>query len=567
MVPNPSGVATAPTNIGRYDLVCPLGEGGMARVYLALQRGAFDANKVVVLKHIRQEYAADEEFLAMFVDEARIAVRLSHPNVVHTYEVIAEAPVYCLVMEYLEGQTLTQLLKRVGRDRLDRDDHIWILSQILAGLSYAHDLKDFDGTPLGIVHRDVTPSNVVITSSGDVKLLDFGIAKAAGAVSLTQQGVVKGKIGYAAPEQCLGQAVDHRADIYSVGVMLWEAIAGKRRTTGTTPLAAFRTRIESGEPPIESVVPDVAPELAAICQLALARDPDERYATTRDFQRALERYLSKRGRSGRGDALAGLVQSSHAEEITRLRKAVESHVSSRQALGLGSYYRSPGSVSAMRAVTESRSDSSSSDNDPFQGERARKRRLLIAAGVAVTFGLGVAAFATRRPPEPALAAVITHAAPTAAPAPESQTPRPTTSLRLIVAASPPSARIKLDGQSVDNPYVGELPADGSQRELRITADGYAPIERSLVMTHDQELKLSLSREVGARRAPVEADGREPAAPPVVERASAAAPAPPKSAPIAASPKPAPAIEPGADLRGVGTTRAGRKIDNKDPYSP
>jgi len=562
MVPSISAVSTLPVTIGRYDLVCPLGEGGMARVYLALQRGAFDATKVVVLKHIRPEYAADDEFLAMFVDEARIAVRLSHPNVVHTYEVIAEAPVYCLVMEYLEGQTLTQLLKRIGRERLDVDDHIWVLSQVLSGLSYAHELKDFDGTPLGIVHRDVTPSNVVITSSGDVKLLDFGIAKAAGAVSLTQQGVVKGKIGYAAPEQCLAQAVDHRADIYSVGVMLWEAIAGKRRTSGTTPLAAFRTRIESGEPPIETVVPGVAPELAEICRLALARDPDERYATSRDFQRALEKYLAERGRSGRGDALGALVQSSCAEEIAQLRKAVESHVSSRQTSSLSSYYRSPGSTSSMRAVTGDRPQTPSAPADPFAASHQRKRGVLVAGALVGVLGLGAAAFAALRPSAPPAAPAKVASTLAQVPAPSIQAPPVQQSLRLIIAASPGAAKIKLDGQPVDNPYVADLPADGSKRELRITADGYAPLERSLVMTHDLELKLALTRELATRRAATEADAR-PA--PALERPSQAPSAPTKPVSVSAPSKASP-LEPGADLRGSGPARSGRKIDNKDPYS-
>jgi serine/threonine protein kinase len=562
MVPSLSS-SPPPTNLGRYELVCPLGEGGMARVYLALQRGPFDATRVVVVKHIRPEYAADEEFLAMFVDEARIAVRLSHANVVHTYEVVAEAPDYCLVMEYLEGQTLTQVLKRAGRERLDRDDHIWVLSQVLAGLSYAHELKDFDGAPLGIVHRDVTPSNVLITSTGEVKLLDFGIAKAAGAVSLTQQGVIKGKIGYAAPEQCLAEAVDQRADVYSVGVMLWEAIAGRRRTTGTTPLAAFRTRIESGEPPIESVVPDVEPRLAEVCQRALARDPAQRYATSRELQQALEDYLVSRGRTARAEALGAIVRGSCGEELAQRRRALEGHAVSRQAAGFGSYQRSPGSVSSMRAISEAHSHRPTSNTvDPFAEERQRKRRGVVIAAVSA-LGLGVLGLVALRPNAPVAASAAPPAALPPAPAAQSPVLAAAPRMRLIVAATPGKAQIKVDGQVVDNPYVADLPADGSKHQLSVSADGYAPIERALVLAHDLELKLALTRDAGSKHAAVEA---EPATAAPAERAPAAAPTPAKPSTPAASPRAAAAIEPGVDLRGAIGVRAGRKIDNKDPYS-
>src|SRR5687768_5925251 len=134
---------TSPAFIGRNEIACVLGEGGMARVFLAVQRGAFDVSKLVVVKQLRPEFASDQEFLAMFVDEARISLRFNHPNVVHTYEVSAEVGEYCLIMEYLEGRTLAQLLRRIGRERMPLDAHVWILSQVLAGLHYAHGLVDF----------------------------------------------------------------------------------------------------------------------------------------------------------------------------------------------------------------------------------------------------------------------------------------------------------------------------------------------------------------------------------------------------------------------------------------
>ncbi|MDF3071055.1 MAG: protein kinase, partial [Polyangiaceae bacterium] len=157
-----------PAALGRYEILSLLGAGGMAQVYLALQRGAFASEKLVVIKQLRPELVSDQVFLTMFMDEARIALQLHHPNVVHTYEVGAEAGDYFLAMEFLEGLTLTQIVRKAGVGGLPLNLHLWILSQVLAGLSYAHELRALDGEPLGIVHRDVSPSNVMITSSGEV---------------------------------------------------------------------------------------------------------------------------------------------------------------------------------------------------------------------------------------------------------------------------------------------------------------------------------------------------------------------------------------------------------------
>src|SRR3954452_21553827 len=283
----------APTRIGRYQLVGLLGEGGMARVYLAFARGPVGFDKLVVVKQVRPELAWDQDFVTMFFDEARIAARLQHPNVIHTYEVVEEAGQYHLVMEYLEGQTLTDIFKKVGRTHMPLEDHLWILTQVLAGLQYAHELSDYDGTPLGLVHRDVSPSNVFVTYNGEVKLLDFGIAKAAGAISATHKGTMKGKLGYGAPEQLVGASVDARSDIYSVGVLLWEALGQRRRKLADTTAGILQARMSGVEPKIRQVVPDVPPVLADICDRAMGADPRRRYATAADLQHALEHYLER----------------------------------------------------------------------------------------------------------------------------------------------------------------------------------------------------------------------------------------------------------------------------------
>jgi serine/threonine protein kinase len=573
----PPSVRQLPAQIGRHEVVCGLGEGGMARVFLALQRGAFDATKLVVIKQVRPEFAADQEFLAMFVDEARIALRFNHPNVVHTYEVIAEPPDFCLIMEYLEGQTLLQALRRIGRDQLPLDEHVWILSQVLSGLHYAHELKDFDGTPLGIVHRDVSPSNIFITSVGDVKLLDFGIAKAAGAISFTQQGIMKGKLGYAAPEQCMAQPSDARSDVYAVGVMLWEAIAQRRRMAGDSHLAALQARVEDTEPSIETVIPNVAPDLAAACRKSLARDPERRFANALEFQKSLENYLARKGRRSAAESVGWLLRNHFEKDLTQLRQAIEMHVS-------GSPRTSTSLRPALDSATPSASGSALRSTPTNQGStksvlslhgfvlEPRHRRLLLGIGGGVAcaaLGAGLLSL-SRGEPKVVEAAAQTHSAlpvqippqasaevaPLAAPA--ARGPR----IRLLVSASPARARLRLDGTRIDNPFLSELPSDEKEHELVISADGYEPEVRKLRFEHDLELKLVLAPQAPSSRT------RAPAASasPLDGRGGAQPPSPAAGSKAGSSSQASGAApQPGMDLKKPAAVRVTRGIDEKDPY--
>jgi serine/threonine protein kinase len=340
----PVGPGTA---VGRYEIVTLLGAGGMARVYLAVQRGPFGADRIVVLKQLRPEVAEDPQFLSLFVDEARIALRLNHPNVVHTYDVVNEPGQYCLAMEYLEGHSLFEIIRRVGRANVPLAEHIFILTQILAGLHYAHQLCDFDGTALGIVHRDVSPANVFVTLGGEVKLLDFGIAKATSAISSTKEGTVKGKVGYAAPEQLVGKHVDAKADIYSVGVMLWEAMARRRRSSADTLLAMMQARLSGGEPSIYDVWPDAPPSLVKICDRALAPLPQDRQSAL-ELAADLEAYLTD---TPVGQQQLAEFMSRHFHEDTHaLRTSI-----ARSFLG-SSKDRSEPSLPTQSSVQEKHSD-------------------------------------------------------------------------------------------------------------------------------------------------------------------------------------------------------------------
>jgi serine/threonine-protein kinase len=330
-----------PKRIGRYEAFLQIGAGGMARVYLAVQKGQPGSHQVVVVKVLRREAIEDDHVLALFMDEARIAMRLQHPNVIRTREVVAEPPDYLLAMDFHDGQSLLQVLRRLGRQAVPLDEHIWVLTKVLSGLGHAHELKDVDGRPLGIVHRDVSPSNVLVCYTGEIKLLDFGIAKATGALAATQDGVVKGKLGYAAPEQCLGKPADPRSDIYAVGVMLWEAIAGRRRASGETWHSVLQARIDDSEPLLEEVCPEAPAALSIIARKALAHEPELRYATAKEFQTDLEAYLSARqARIGPG-RIAGMLRPHFDQDRAEQHKAIESFLSTLRSHVSGQRRRVP----------------------------------------------------------------------------------------------------------------------------------------------------------------------------------------------------------------------------------
>ncbi|HVU03628.1 MAG TPA: protein kinase [Polyangiaceae bacterium] len=330
-----AGAQGLPKRIGKYDAFLQIGAGGMARVYLAVQRGAVGQKpELVAVKLLRPDVVEDEHVLSLFTDEARIAMRLQHPNVIRTREVIASPPDFLLAMDFLNGRSLLDVLTRLGRESVPLAEHVHVLAQVLAGLSYAHELRDEHGQPFGLVHRDVSPANVLIAYTGEVKLIDFGIAKATGALAATQDGVVRGKLGYAAPEQALGKPADPRSDVYAVGVMLWEAVARRRRVTGETWQSVLQARMDDKEPALEDVCPDAPPALVAIVRKAVAWDPSDRYQTAKEFQTDLTKYLRQQGGAPIGPSrIAAMLKPHFEKDRAALQQAIENHLNSQRAPG------------------------------------------------------------------------------------------------------------------------------------------------------------------------------------------------------------------------------------------
>jgi serine/threonine-protein kinase len=285
--------------LGRYELLCPLAYGGMAAVWLARQKGSLGFEKLVVVKTILPQYAEQEQFQRMFLDEARVASAIDHPNVARTLDVGKDGELVYLVMEWVDGESLSRLMRAVAsRQARERGAEgvipagivLRLMADACAGLHAAHELRDRNGNLLGVVHRDVSPQNVLVSSQGAAKIIDFGVAKARDrAASGTSAGQIKGKVRYMSPEQAVGREVDRRADIWSLGAMLFEMFTGQAPFDGPNEVATLH-RLTSGEP-AANLVGVVPPGVAAIVARALRHNPDDRFATAAEMQIALEEAM------------------------------------------------------------------------------------------------------------------------------------------------------------------------------------------------------------------------------------------------------------------------------------
>jgi serine/threonine protein kinase len=312
----------------RYELLKEIGRGGMGVAHLALAKGPRGFSKLVVLKMMRKALVGDPDAQRMFLEEARISARLTHPNVVQVHEVCEYEGTPTMVMEYLEGKPLSVILREDGLPA-PRNLLIYILTKVLAGLHAAHDLRDYDGTPLNLVHRDASPHNVFVTFDGQIKLLDFGIAKAQGSEVETRAGVAKGKIRYMPPEQFLQLPADRRVDVFTVGVTLWEALTGRRLWASATDdevIARLIAKQVPGLPPSA----DVPPDLAAICTRAIAPKWEERYATAARLQRDLEDHLSRQPDRVGAEDVAVFMHYRFDVEQDSAKHVIQSHARTSQ---------------------------------------------------------------------------------------------------------------------------------------------------------------------------------------------------------------------------------------------
>ena len=295
----------------RYRVIEKLASGGMAEVFRAESAGLEGFKKQVAIKRVLPHLSEKKKFISMFLDEARLSAHLSHSNCVQVFDIGVGDNAYFIVMEYVDGADLKavlETLKKQGRE-LPVEEAVFISIKICEGLCYAHELIDSDGRPFAVVHRDVSPPNVLMTKHGEIKIVDFGLAKASSQLEKSEPGIIKGKFSYLSPEAALGKDVDHRTDIFAVGIILWEMLAGRRLFLGDTDFATVKLVQQAAIPPLTKINAKVTPELERIVGKALARDPAQRFQSARDLAVALNDFLYRYGKSVGSFKIATLVQS------------------------------------------------------------------------------------------------------------------------------------------------------------------------------------------------------------------------------------------------------------------
>ncbi|MFT3766085.1 MAG: protein kinase [Minicystis sp.] len=541
-----------PASLRSYRLIAEIGRGGMANVYLAVARGPAGFNKLVVIKKTRKDLVTEGDSVAMFLDEARLAARMNHPNVVQTYEIGQDGERYFIAMEYLDGQPYSRVLSRL-RARMPVALHLRVIADMLTGLHHAHELRDFDGTPLNVVHRDATPQNVFVTYDGSIKVVDFGIAKALDASAQTRTGVVKGKVAYMAPEQVRGDKLDRRADIFAAGVMLFEAIAGRRMWDELPDVTVVHELMYDRIPAITAAVADVPPVLARICQRALAPRREDRYPTALEMHRDLESYLSQAGQRASARDVGEFIAPAFEAERQRVRAVIESQLSDIRWTGvqmratvrdLPTIDVGPGSLPAQAESGELLPSAPSASahvivpDHPVTNPSARvpvpaapisaapnvvdpayapgpisfaptnggaalpmpppaaapQRSLLVPALVAALVSIAVLAVGVK---------VLVLPAATTAPAISGTASTPTVepkdvapdAVTLTVRARPAEARIYLDGVLLaTGPFEGKVVRSTKTRLIRVEAEHYLPKQEEVAVNADTVLSFDLEKE-------------------------------------------------------------------------
>jgi serine/threonine protein kinase len=307
--------------IGRYEVLRKIATGGMAELFLAKQVGMEGFEKVVAIKRILAHLAFDEEFINMFRDEARIVAKLSHPNIVQIYDLGKSDDTYFIAMEYIPGRNLSSVAKKAKAKGvpLPPEYIARCIAQACEGLYYAHTRQDIDGKPLKIVHRDVSPQNIILAFSGGVKLVDFGIAKAATKIAHTRAGVLKGKYAYMSPEQIRGDEVDARSDLFAVGIVLYELLCGRRPFEKENSIQTLKAIVQEPHVDCRVLNSDIPDPLAAIIDKALAKSYHERWTSAQELQLALEDFVTGTGKRCNNIAISKWVTELFSEELSRDR--------------------------------------------------------------------------------------------------------------------------------------------------------------------------------------------------------------------------------------------------------
>jgi serine/threonine protein kinase len=472
---------TLPRQFGKYTLLRAIASGGMAKVYLAIQRAVAGFEKLVVIKRILPELSADDAFVEMLLSEARIAATLNHPNVVQTFDVGEVEGTYYIAMEHINGEDIRSIVRAMKRSQVTEFPIEHTLSIILgmcAGLAYAHDKKDLEGNPLHIVHRDISPQNALITFTGDVKIVDFGIAKTSEVAigERTQAGQLKGKVPYMSPEQAAGKEIDNRSDIFAVGIMLFELTTGRRLFKAKSEFETLKLICDREYPRPSQIRADYPPGLEAIVMKALTKEPDARYQSARDMQADLEAFIREERIAASAVSLGIWMKMLFEDKILEQKEALQDvkHL----ADVIASQRRIDTDMYASTSTTTGAATITGTDIGAYTMARRRSNRVMMVVGVAVVAAVAAAAglfIATRPlPPETKTATSV---------APREELP-PEKKGSIKVSTKPEGAYVRIAGelQAGKTPLtIDKLPL-GSDIEVKISLDGYEMVSKSVHLT-------------------------------------------------------------------------------------
>ena len=491
----------------------------MGRVWAARQVGS-PLQRLVAVKTAISGQSQTPEFQRLFMDEARIASLIHHPHVCGVYELGEEQGTLYLVMEWSDGASLRQVMDKLPGGRMDMAVAARIVANVAAGLHAAHELEDSDGTKLRVVHRDVSPQNVLISKNGHVKVADFGVAKAQGQLHRpTETGEMKGKLAYMAPEQVTAKDIDHRADIFALGCVLYEVTVGRRPFQGEGALSTLYQLLEQNVAPPVEACPGYPPELSAIVLKSLAKDAEDRYQTAEDMRVALESWVASVGSKVNEREIAALMRSTVGDEIdqkSRLINEAAAKLKERPSDGPDASVRSapPNSSGAPSRSREGASTVDRGVSTAHIREKSSSWLLPVGAGLAVLAVVVVLAKGTigTTPREPVVTtpAVTVPAAPTppvtttaVAPSearPAEPAPPPVRDVRITVRTIPANASIQIDdGPLVNAPYTLDTTPSTTLRTIRASAPSYAASAREVIFDQTREIVIELAPAPGQRR--------------------------------------------------------------------
>lgn len=498
----PTTVEPARVMLGRYELVAELGHGGMASVHLARTRGPAGFSKWFAIKQIHPHLAKDQRFVSMFLDEARIAASVDHPNVAQVLELGEVDGAYFIAMEYLHGETLGRLVSRSYKHGDGVDPHMaaHLVAAAATGLHAAHDGKDAEGRPLDLVHRDVSPQNIFITFDGRVKVTDFGVAKASNRISKTQTGTAKGKVAYMAPEQALSGVVDRRTDVFALGVLLWECVTGRRLFKAATE-AQTLMRITGGKVPKPSSFAHECPAaLERIILRALERRAEDRYPSALAMARDLEAFLLEEGVAIRPRDVSEVMSSRFADTKHTRGQMLRSQEGARVAPPADEV-----SLDDLPQVTSSPNNAAPSSSVVRAVFPKRDSRALVALALMTVLAAGAGWMALS---SDGFSDAVT----------------------VQIESAPAGARVRLDGEWLSDTAptsVGEL--EPGTHQLRLELEGFDALETEIHAAEGERVRLRYALTPAEVEAVVLADA-PPNMPDAADSAPAAQVAPTPSAP-------------------------------------